>query len=159
VTFELRSYCWNTVTVRCRYCVGFYVLLLIAFFLPVISHSADQKLGSYAVHKVQLVITPTGRDPWLGSYAANKIPLREVISSKYLIHISTGAQSALSTRLEEDKQRFITDCKSDGGHAIVNTTISVSVGEVLLGSGSATQYGFLLTFAGDCVTDSKLAAK
>jgi hypothetical protein len=48
---------------------------------------------------------------------------------------------------------------SDGGHAIVNTTISISVGEVLLGGGSATQYGFLLTLAGDCVTDSKLAAK
>ena len=127
---------------RCRHSIGFYILLFIIFCVPVVSYSEGLQVS-----------------PWLGSYAANKIPLREVISSKYLIHISTGAQSALSTRLEEDKQRFITDCKSDGGHAIVNTTISVSVGEVLLGGGSATQYGFLLTFAGDCVTDSKLAAK
>ena len=148
----------NAVTVRCRHSIGINILLLLILCVPVASYSQGQNLGGDAVHKVQLVFTPSSNQ-WLGSFAANRIPLREVLSSSYMMQISSGPQSEISTRLNTDQQKYVYSCKANGGHAIVNMALSVSVGEVLLGVGSATKHGFVLTFTGDCVTESKPATK
>jgi hypothetical protein len=148
----------NAVTVRCRHSIGINILLLLILCVPVASYSQGQNLGGDAVHKVQLVFTPSSNQ-WLGSFAANRIPLREVLSSVFVSQITTGDQGSLSTRLNGDLQDFVSSCKSKGGHALVNETISISVGEVLLGVGSAAKYGFVLTLAGDCVTESKPVTK
>jgi hypothetical protein len=120
-----------------RLLIGFYILLFVTFCIPVIVYSEEQ---------------------WLGRYSGNKIPLREVASSVYIAKIYTAVQSSLAIHFRDATQDFISGCKSDGGHALVNMTMSTSVGEVLIGSVSYKN-GVLLTLAGDCVTDSKLAPK
>ena len=124
-----------------HHAIWFCILSLITFCVPAMSHSDPQVV------------------PWVGGFAGNKIPLREVLSSSYMMQISSGPQSEISTRLNTDQQKYVYSCKANGGHAIVNMALSVSVGEVLLGVGSATKHGFVLTFTGDCVTESKPATK
>lgn len=97
-------------------------------------------------------------EPWLGRYAGNRIPLRDVISSVYVAKLYSAVQSSLATHFRDASQDYIAGCKSDGGHAIVNMTMSASMGEVLIGSVSYKN-GIVLAFSGDCVTESRPAAK
>lgn len=134
---KLGNYAQYYSRMNIRFLITFCIFLILTICSPVIVHSEE---------------------PWLGRYAGNRIPLRDVISSVYVAKLYSAVQSSLATHFRDASQDYIAGCKSDGGHAIVNMTMSASMGEVLIGSVSYKN-GIVLAFSGDCVTESRPAAK
>lgn len=100
----------------------------------------------------------SSEETWLGNYAGDRIPLRENLSSRYLVEYVTGGQAQLSERIFVVNMKLKAACQKEGGHALINMLQTVTVGDVLstLETGVVYEKGVLVVLAADCVTRSRV---